>query len=47
MVAPARSHATAARRNKPREIGGTYKASPHEVGVNQVSRNRWVICERE
>ena len=46
-VAPVRSQATAERKNQLRAIGGTYSASPHPVGVNQVSRNSVVICERE
>jgi hypothetical protein len=46
-VAPTRSHATAERRNQPRWIGGTYSASLHDTGVNQASRMRLVICERE
>jgi hypothetical protein len=47
IVAPARSQATAERRNQPRLTGGTYSASLHPTGVNQLSRRSWVICERE
>ena len=44
---PARSQATAERKNQPRATGGTCKASSHPVGVNQASRKSCVICERE
>ena len=42
-----RSHAIAERRNQPAATGGTNKASPQLIGVNQVCRNSCVICERE
>jgi hypothetical protein len=47
IAAPTRSHATAERKNQPAATGGTNKASPHPIGVNQVCRNNCVICERE
>ena len=42
-----RSHAMAERRNQLPATGGTNSASPQAVGVNQVWRSNWVICERE
>ena len=41
------SGATAERRNQPLWIGGTNRASLQSIGVNQASRIRFMICERE